>query len=73
MTAAESQTVLNGTFATVPIFNEILLPLDGIELKAVWENAFAKLEFEVYENVISLTGLLLSVQLTPPISPELNQ
>ncbi len=50
MTAAESQTVLNGTFATVPIFNEILLPLDGIELKAVWENAFAKLEFEVYEN-----------------------
>jgi uncharacterized protein (DUF1501 family) len=50
MSATESQTVLNGTFTTVPIFNEILLPLDGIELKAAWENAFAKLEFEVYEN-----------------------
>ena len=50
MSPAESQTVLNGTFATVPIFNEILLPLDGIELNGIWENAFAKLEFEVYEN-----------------------
>ena len=50
MTAAESQTVLNGVYATVPIFNEILLPIDGIELMASWENAFAKLEFEVYEN-----------------------
>ncbi len=50
MSAAESQTVLNGTFATVPIFNEILLPLDGIELNAAWENEFAKLQFEVYEN-----------------------
>lgn len=50
MTPAESQTVLNGTYATVPIFNEILLPLDGIELKASWDNAYAKLEFEVYEN-----------------------
>lgn len=50
MTAAESQTVLNGTYATVPIFNEILLPLDGIELSAAWENAYAKLVFDVYEN-----------------------
>jgi len=50
MTAAESQTVLNGTFATVPIFNSILLPFEGIELNAAWDNAFAKLEFEVYEN-----------------------
>ncbi|MEO6539571.1 MAG: DUF1501 domain-containing protein, partial [Ferruginibacter sp.] len=50
MTAAESQTILNGTYTTLPIFNSILLPLAGIELKAVWENAFAKLDFEVYEN-----------------------
>lgn len=50
MTPAESTTILNGTFATVPIFNEILLPLDGIELAARWENEFARLEFEVYEN-----------------------
>jgi len=50
MTAAESQTILNGTYATVPIFNEVLLPLDGVELKAAWENSFAKLEFEVYAN-----------------------
>ena len=50
MTAAESQTVLNGTYATIPIFNSILLPLDGIELNAAWENAYAKLVFEVYEN-----------------------
>jgi len=50
MTATESETVLNGTFATVPIFNSVLLPLDGIELSAKWENGFAKLEFEVYEN-----------------------
>lgn len=50
MTPAESQTVLNGTFATVPIFNEILLPLEGIELKASWNGAFVKIEFEVFEN-----------------------
>jgi hypothetical protein len=50
MTAAESQTILNGTYATVPIFNEIVLPLDGMELDAIWEGEFAKLEFEVFEN-----------------------
>lgn len=50
MSATESQTVLNGTFATVPIFNEVLLPLEGIELKAAWDGGFAKLEFEVFEN-----------------------
>lgn len=46
----EAATILNGTFQTVPIFNEILLPLEGIELKAGWDGGFAKLEFEVYEN-----------------------
>jgi len=50
MSATESQTVLNGTYATVPIFNEVLLPLEGIELKAAWDGGFAKLEFEVFEN-----------------------
>ncbi|HQY12532.1 MAG TPA: DUF1501 domain-containing protein [Ferruginibacter sp.] len=46
----EAATILNGTFQTIPIFNEILLPLEGIELKAGWDGGFAKLEFEVYEN-----------------------
>lgn len=50
MTPAEAQTVLNGTFATVPIFNEIALPVDGIELHASWDGDFAKLDFEVFEN-----------------------
>ncbi len=50
MTATESQTILNGTYATVPIFNSVLLPLTGMELKAAWENGFAKLEFEVIAN-----------------------
>lgn len=49
MTAAESQTILNGTYTKVPIFASIV-PLTGIELKAIWENAFAKLEFTVFEN-----------------------
>ncbi len=50
MSATESQTVLNGTFSTVPIFNEILLPVDGIELHGSWDGDFAKLEFDVFEN-----------------------
>jgi uncharacterized protein (DUF1501 family) len=50
MTAAESQTILNGTYATVQIFNEILLPLDGMELAAVWDDDFARLDFEVFAN-----------------------
>ncbi len=50
MTEPESQTILNGTYATVPIFNEVLLPLDGMELGAVWEGEFARLDFEVFAN-----------------------
>ncbi|MFN8251737.1 MAG: DUF1501 domain-containing protein [Ferruginibacter sp.] len=50
MSASESQTVLNGTYTTLPIFNEILLPVDGIELHGSWDGDFAKLEFEVFEN-----------------------
>jgi uncharacterized protein (DUF1501 family) len=50
MTAAESQTILNGTFNTVNIFNAALLPLDGLEITAIWDGAFAKLDFEVFEN-----------------------
>jgi uncharacterized protein (DUF1501 family) len=50
MTSGESQTILNGVYSTVPIFNSILLPLDGIELTAAWEGEMAKLEFDVFEN-----------------------
>jgi uncharacterized protein (DUF1501 family) len=50
MTAAESQTILNGTFATINIFNNVVLPLDGLEITAIWDGAFAKLDFEVFEN-----------------------
>ncbi len=50
MSVTESETVLGGTYQTVPIFNEILLPLEGIELKAVWDMGWAKLDFDVYEN-----------------------
>jgi uncharacterized protein (DUF1501 family) len=50
MTPAESQTILNGTFTTINIFNNIVLPLDGLEITAVWDGAFAKLDFEVFEN-----------------------
>lgn len=50
MSAAESQTVLNGTFTTIPIFNQIVLPLDGIELDASWDGGFAKLDFTVFQN-----------------------
>ena len=51
MTSSQSQTVLNGTFNTLPIFAPIVIvPLTGIELHAIWENSFAKLHFEVYEN-----------------------
>ena len=50
MSETESATVLNGTFQTVPIFNEVLLPLEGIELQALWDGAFAKLDFDVYGN-----------------------
>ena len=50
MDAAQSQTILNGAYATVPIFNAGTVPLDGMELKAAWENEFARLEFDVFEN-----------------------
>ncbi len=50
MSVTESETVLGGTYQTVPIFNEILLPLEGIELKAAWDMGWAKLDFDVYEN-----------------------
>jgi len=51
MTTAQSQTVLNGTFPTLPIFAPIIIvPLSGIELSAIWENNFARLQFQVYEN-----------------------
>ncbi len=50
MTSTESQSILNGTYATVPLFTEIVLPLDGMELNALWEGEFARLEFEVFEN-----------------------
>jgi hypothetical protein len=50
MTTTEAQTVLNGTYATVPIFNTTVVPLTGIELTAIWDNEFARLEFNVFEN-----------------------
>ncbi len=50
MTATESQAILNGTFATVPIFNATVVPLTGMELFAKWQNEHAILDFEVLEN-----------------------
>ena len=50
MTATESQTILNGTFSTIPIFNASVVPLTGMELLAHWENESAVLDFEVLEN-----------------------
>jgi uncharacterized protein (DUF1501 family) len=50
MTATESQTILNGTFSTIPIFNATVVPLTGMELFAKWQNEHAILDFEVLEN-----------------------
>ena len=50
MNPAESETVLNGVYGLVPIFNGIVLPLDDISLVATWDNGYAKLEFDVLEN-----------------------
>ncbi len=50
MTATESQTILNGTFSTIPIFNATVVPLTGMELFARWDNEHAVLDFEVLEN-----------------------
>jgi uncharacterized protein (DUF1501 family) len=50
MTPAESTTILNGNFATVPIFNANVVPLTGMDLYARWESDKAVLDFEVLEN-----------------------
>lgn len=50
MTSAESQSILNGTFNTIPIFNNVVLPITGMELLARWDNEHAILNFEVLEN-----------------------
>ncbi len=50
MDSNQSQTILNGTYTIVPIFNGTVLAQDGIELFASWNNEFAKLDFEVFEN-----------------------
>ncbi|MGC4102069.1 DUF1501 domain-containing protein [Ferruginibacter sp.] len=50
MTSAESQTVLNGNYSMITLFNEVVLPIDGIELNAVWEDDMARLDYEVFEN-----------------------
>jgi uncharacterized protein (DUF1501 family) len=50
MTATESQTILNGTFSTIPIFNSTVVPLTGMELFARWDNEHAILDFDVLEN-----------------------
>jgi uncharacterized protein (DUF1501 family) len=50
MDATQSQTILNGVYALVPVFNAGVVPLDGMELMASWENEFARLDFEVFEN-----------------------
>jgi uncharacterized protein (DUF1501 family) len=50
MTSTETQTILNGTYNTIPIFNANALPITGTELLARWDNEYAVLEFEVYEN-----------------------
>lgn len=52
LTATQSQSVLNGTFNTLAIFNVVgtPLPLTSIELKAGYEGTFARLDFAVNEN-----------------------
>jgi uncharacterized protein (DUF1501 family) len=51
MTATESQSILNGTYNTIPIFKAgAVVPLTGMELFARWENENAVLDFEVLEN-----------------------
>ncbi len=51
MTNNETQTILGGNYATVPIFtNTVLVPLTGMELFAAWQNEHALLKFEVLEN-----------------------
>ncbi len=50
LTPQESQSVLNGTYTTVPIFKDSIVPLDSVELMARWEGDIAKLTFEVFNN-----------------------
>ncbi len=50
MTVAETQTILNGTFNAIPIFNASAVPITGMELLARWSNDYAQLEFDVFEN-----------------------
>lgn len=50
MTETQSQTILNGTFSTVTIFNSAVLAAEGIELSAAWSGAYAKLSFDVEGN-----------------------
>jgi uncharacterized protein (DUF1501 family) len=51
MTPTQSNTILNGVYATLPLFNASVLPAEGIELKAKWEGTQAKINFDVAENV----------------------
>jgi uncharacterized protein (DUF1501 family) len=51
VTPTQSQTILNGTYATLPqLFNATILPLQGIMLAAKWENNKAAINFTAYEN-----------------------
>jgi uncharacterized protein (DUF1501 family) len=51
MTPTQSQSILSGTYSTIPIFNTPPpLPITGTELLARWINDYAQLEFEVFEN-----------------------
>jgi uncharacterized protein (DUF1501 family) len=50
MTSTQSQTVLNGVYNTLPLFNAAVLPVAGIELKANWEGDLVKITFDVFEN-----------------------
>ncbi len=50
MTSSEAQSVLNGTYNTIPIFSATVVPLTGMELIAKWDNEYALLDFNVLEN-----------------------
>ncbi len=50
MSNTQSQTILNGVYNTVPVFNTGILPITGVELSANWDGNFAKLHFEVAQN-----------------------
>ncbi len=50
MSYTESQTVLNGVYNTVPVFNTGVLPITGIELSAKWDGNLASINFNVAQN-----------------------